>query len=69
MAKMIQLSGMWVNYTKQGEQYLSGYLGNARILMFKNKYAGENDKAPQWILYVTENETKDSKGSDADDLE
>lgn len=65
---MIQLSGMWVNFTKDGEQYLTGYMGNAKLVMFKNKYSSENENAPQWILYVTE-KSKDKNESKVDDLD
>lgn len=65
---MLQLSGMWVNFTKDGEQYLTGYMGNLKLVMFKNKFATDNEKAPQWILYVAE-KSKEQSQSNVDNLE
>lgn len=65
---MIQISGMWVNHTKDGEMYLSGYMGNAKLLLFKNKYSQDNENAPQWVLYVAPKENPQGE-STVEDLE
>lgn len=49
--EMIQISGLWLNESKGGEKYFTGYMGNAKILIFKNKFK-EADNQPDYILYV-----------------
>ena len=50
---LIDLSGLWENTTKNGEKYLTGNMGGARILIFKNNYKGDNPKAPDYKLFLT----------------
>lgn len=62
---MIELTGLWKSKTKSGKVMLSGYLGNARMRIFKNSYKTE-EKHPDYIAYVTNPPPKDD---DIDDLE
>lgn len=55
--EMIPLGGLWVNETKDGQQYLSGYLGQAKLLIFINQYKQE-DKHPDYVMYVAPNKPK-----------
>lgn len=57
---MIQLGGLWKGTDKQGNEYFSGYLGNARLIIFKNGYKKE-DKHPDYVMYVDENKKKGEK--------
>lgn len=52
---MLQLTGLWINKTKEGDSYLSGNLGNVRILVFKNKNKPEGSKAPDFNIVIAEN--------------
>ena len=66
---MIEVTGMWVNYSKSGDMYLVGYMGNAKLVLFKNKFATENEKAPQWKLFVVENNKNSGSDQVVEDLE
>ncbi|MEL7433030.1 MAG: hypothetical protein AAFN11_03705 [Chloroflexota bacterium] len=66
-ADMIQLGGLWANRTKDGEIYFSGYLGNAKLLIFKNKFKTE-DKHPAFVMYVAPN-PKNNSAPTQDDIE
>jgi len=58
MGEMIQLGGLWQNDDKDGQTFFSGYLGNAKLLIFKNGYKKE-DKHPDYIMYVAAKEKKE----------
>ena len=47
------LTGLYVNQTKKGDQYLSGKTmdGTKKYTLFKNGYK-EKDNQPDWVLYV-----------------
>ena len=55
---MIELSGLWEGTTKSGDTYFSGYLGKAKVLIFKNKHK-KDEKHPDYIIYL--DEKKDDK--------
>jgi len=59
MGDLIQLCGLWENKDKNGEIYLSGYLGDARILVYKNKYREQNEKAPHYKVFLAEKRKKE----------
>jgi hypothetical protein len=49
---LVKLTGMWINKSeKTGEIYLSGYMGSARLFLFKNGYK-EGDNEPDYNLFV-----------------
>lgn len=62
---MIQLGGLWANRTKDGEIYFSGYLGNAKLLIFKNKFKTE-DKHPHYVAYVAPSPKSNSAPTQTD---
>jgi hypothetical protein len=71
---MIKLTGLWSGKTKDGSTYYSGYLGAAKILIFKNKYK-RDDKDPDVIAYVARhvkkqnfNENQSVENNSLDDL-
>lgn len=66
MSSMLQLGGLWINESKKGEKYMVGYLGNLRLLIFKNQYKKE-EKHPDYIMYVDEKERKE-ENAEADDM-
>lgn len=49
--QFIKISGLWLNESSKGEKYFSGYLGNARIMIFKNKSKKE-DNHPDYNMFV-----------------
>jgi hypothetical protein len=50
-APLIRLTGMYENTSKDGSTYYAGYLGGVKLLLLRNKKAGEGE-AP-WTLLVT----------------
>ena len=68
MADMIKLGGMWKNKTKDGKTYLSGYLGDAKLLVFPNSFKLPDNEAdakkPDYILYVAAKEKKEAPVAD-----
>lgn len=63
---MVSLGGLWVNRDKNGEIYFSGYLGNAKLLIFRNKKK-EQDNQPDYYMNLV-NKPRPQSAS-ADDLE
>jgi len=55
---MINLCGLWKNTTKDGREYFSGNLGDAKVLIFTNDKKG-NDKAPDFRMCLAEKTKKD----------
>jgi len=50
--KMIKLTGLWKNETKNGEAFYSGSLcPGARLLLFKNGFK-KGDRDPDLVLYI-----------------
>ena len=59
--EMCHISGLWWNESKGGEEYLAGYMGNSRILIFHGSGDGEN--SPDMNMYVVpKQEDDDSRG-------
>lgn len=63
---MVYLGGVWANRDKNGQIYFSGYLGNAKLFLFKNKNK-TNDKQPDFYMQIANNTKKQSV--DGDELE
>jgi len=57
---VIKLTGLWVAKDKKGDQYFSGTLGGGKLLIFKNKHK-EEDKHPDYILYIDEKKQTEDK--------
>lgn len=56
---MIELSGLWLNESKDGQKYFSGSLGRARLIIFKNTFKKE-EKEPDYLLYIDERTKKEA---------
>jgi uncharacterized protein (DUF736 family) len=52
MSEMIEIAGLWKNKSKDGKVYLSGYFGNAKVLVFPNSHKQEGEKSPDYRMYV-----------------
>ncbi len=61
MSEMIKLTGLWVNKTKDDEEYFSGYFGNAHVKIFKNKYRTDENKQPHYNMYLAAPRKKESE--------
>jgi hypothetical protein len=55
--KLIPLTGLWKNTSKNGVRYFSGVLGRAKVLLLPNKEK-QAETDPDWILYLTERPPK-----------
>ena len=62
----IPITGLWRNATEQGSTYLSGNLGNARIMIFSNGFKKEGTKQPDYIMYLMPGTPKPKSGSTDD---
>lgn len=52
-SELIKLCGLWEGQAADGNMYLSGQLSySSRVIIFKNKYQEDNDKAPDYIMYI-----------------
>lgn len=49
--KLVNIGGLWVHKDKNGNPYFTGYLGNAKLYIFKNTYK-EEDKHPDFVMSV-----------------
>ena len=66
---MIKLTGLWKNVDKNGNDYFTGTLGNARICIYANTYKTA-DKQPDFYLYLDEQKKKkDDNGNIGDSYE
>ncbi len=63
-SELVELTGLWENTTKNGDKYLSGSMGRARVLIFANKYK-DNERAPDYRLYVARNRPQEDRMDDA----
>lgn len=61
---MIKLTGLWANESKNGEKYMAGTIGGAKVLIMRNKFKGEGSREPDYNLYVVEKERKKEGGPD-----
>ena len=56
---MIKISGLWLNTDKNGQTYMSGYLGDAKIIIYKNKFKSGENRQPDYNLYISEKNKKE----------
>lgn len=49
--EFIEITGLWLNESQNGVQYMSGYLGSAIVYIFRNKYK-EADNQPDYRMVV-----------------
>lgn len=64
---LLQKGGLWAGRTQSGEIYFSGYDGNLKLLIFKNKFKTE-DKHPDYVMYVTKKPHDTSDAEEKDDI-
>lgn len=65
---MVSLGGLWLNRDKNNQIYFSGYLGNAKMFIFKNKKKTQ-DNQPDYYMQIANNNSHKNKSANADDLE
>jgi len=57
---MLKVTGLWRKAGKNGH-YLSGNLGNVRVIILPNKYKKEGDNAPDYHLMFAPKQTNEQK--------
>ena len=58
---MIEVSGLWLNKDKNGNQYMSGSCGKVKYLVMKNTFKTEGSNEPDYRLLVAENTKEEDK--------
>lgn len=58
--KLVQLTGLWKGSDKNGNVTLTGSLGGARLLVFKNNYK-KDEKHPDYIVYLAEKQKEQER--------
>ena len=56
--ELVKIGALWESTTKQGDTCLTGKMGDAMLLVFKNKFK-EQGKQPDYIVYVAKPTRKD----------
>ncbi len=51
----VRLGGLWKKQSKTGTAYLTGRLGQARLLIFKNNERGGKN-SPEYTMYLAPDE-------------
>ena len=46
-----ELGALWVHVKPDGTKYLTGSVNKEKIIIFKNKYKEENERAPDFRIY------------------
>lgn len=67
---MLQLGGLWVNESKSGVKYMTGYMGNLKLMIFRNNFKKE-DNQPDYVMYLAEkprNNESNSEENKSDDI-
>jgi uncharacterized protein (DUF736 family) len=59
-----KIGALWLKEDKNGKKYMSGLVGEIKVVVFKNNYKKE-DKHPDYIVYEQkENYSKEKKQED-----
>ena len=51
-SNMIPIGGLWASTAASGVKYLSGSLGFAKILIFRNERKEPGSNAPDYTMYI-----------------
>ena len=64
MSDLHEFIALWENTSKNGETYMTGRLGNARVVFFRNGHK-DKDSQPDWRGYTTppKNREQESNGN------
>lgn len=61
-SKLVELFALWKNVSQSGETYLSGNLGNSKVLVLKNNRKEAGDNQPDYRVFVAPKE-RDGNGN------
>jgi uncharacterized protein (DUF736 family) len=56
-----ELGALWVHTKPDGTKYLTGSVNKEKIIIFKNKYKEENERAPDFRVYKQKAMEQDSE--------
>lgn len=65
-SNLVEISALWKNTSKNGDTYLSGYMGSSKLLVLKNQFKSK-DNEPDYRVYVApnpKNQQRDETGGD-----
>lgn len=66
-SNLLKLSGLWINKSKDGNQYLSGKFGvGINLLIFKNKNKRPDSNDPDYNVFLAPAEPKDKPKPEAE---
>lgn len=65
MSDLVRLTGLWKGQMKNGQSYLSGSLGSARLVIFPNDKK-DGEKSPDFIVYMSPQKAKEGETKPAD---
>jgi uncharacterized protein (DUF736 family) len=61
-----EIGALWLNVNqKTQEKYLTGKVNGEKVILFKNKYKSENEKAPDFRMYKQKDQDSPSSSSQA----
>ena len=68
-----EIGALWTNVNpKTNDKYLTGHINGEKVILFKNKYKSENEKAPDLKVYkqkdANSNEVKPKDIEEEDEL-
>jgi len=61
---LLRVMGLWENTDKRGNKYLSGNIGNMRVMIFTNSFK-QGEREPDYILYVSQRSQEERTGGQA----
>ena len=50
----MKMGGLWSHTDKNQKKYLTGYMGDLKIMIFENQYFEEGTNKPTHIMYLGE---------------
>jgi len=61
-----EIGALWLNVNqKTQEKYLTGKVNGEKVILFKNKYKSENEKAPDFRMYKQKDQDSSATSSQA----
>ena len=59
-----EIGALWLNVNqKTQEKYLTGKVNGEKVILFKNKYKSENEKAPDFRMYKQKDQDSSASSS------
>ena len=60
-SNLIEIFALWKNTSKNGDTYLTGKMGNARVIVLKNNFK-DADNQSDYRVFVSKNEQENNGG-------